>query len=170
MSASLTEKTNLPWYKQGWPWFLIALPATAVVAGIITLLIAIRTWDGLVVDDYYKEGRAIVQTIERTKRAAELGLVSDLKVTSETLEVRVSAKNPSDVPAIIHVTIMHPTRGGADQVLQFSGQGGVFRGALAPLSAGRWLFQVEDEARNWKMNGEAYIPTQTEIRIDPSAP
>ena len=31
MSASLTEKTNLPWYKQGWPWFLIALPATAVV-------------------------------------------------------------------------------------------------------------------------------------------
>ncbi len=26
-----------PWYKQFWPWFLIALPASVVVASLITV-------------------------------------------------------------------------------------------------------------------------------------
>ena len=40
-----------PWYKQFWPWFIIALPASAVVASFITLWIAISNPDPLVVDD-----------------------------------------------------------------------------------------------------------------------
>jgi hypothetical protein len=31
---------NRPWYVQFWPWFLILLPAAAVVASIVTLIIA----------------------------------------------------------------------------------------------------------------------------------
>lgn len=31
---------NLPWYKYPWLWFVISLPATAVVAGLITVYIA----------------------------------------------------------------------------------------------------------------------------------
>ena len=48
-----------PWYRQFWPWFLIALPATVVVAGLTTWWIAAHKADSLVVDDYYKEGLAI---------------------------------------------------------------------------------------------------------------
>jgi hypothetical protein len=29
-----------PWYKQFWPWFVFALPAIAVIAGITTVIIA----------------------------------------------------------------------------------------------------------------------------------
>ena len=60
MRSKKPEAPVEPWYRQGWPWFLIALPATAVVAGIATLVIAAKTFDGMVVDDYYKEGQAIV--------------------------------------------------------------------------------------------------------------
>jgi hypothetical protein len=88
MSAIVSDKKPDPWYKQGWPWFLIALPATAVVAGTITMVIAVRTWDGLVVDDYYKEGKAIVQTIERTERARELGLKALVQIRSEAWRPR----------------------------------------------------------------------------------
>jgi hypothetical protein len=42
---------NLPWYRQFWPWFIIALPASAVIAGFITLWLAISRPDHLVVDD-----------------------------------------------------------------------------------------------------------------------
>ncbi|MBR0564663.1 FixH family protein [Azoarcus sp. L1K30] len=157
-----------PWYKQGWPWFLIALPATAVVAGTITLVIAIKSWDGLVVDDYYKEGKAIVRTIERTELAKQLGLTAQLKVRSNSVRVEVSASDLDNVPGAIHLTISHPTQSGFDQMLTLRGQGGVFEGAIAPLSTGRWLFQLENESRNWRMNGTAYLPTETEIRIDPS--
>ena len=31
----------LPWYRQFWPWFIIALPATAVVASLATVWIAV---------------------------------------------------------------------------------------------------------------------------------
>jgi hypothetical protein len=42
---------NLPWYRQFWPWFIIALPASAVVASFITLWLAISRPDPLVIDD-----------------------------------------------------------------------------------------------------------------------
>ncbi|MBN8441520.1 MAG: FixH family protein [Thauera sp.] len=169
MSTVLTERNNPRWYKQGWPWFLIALPATAVIAGFITLVIAVKTWDGLVVDDYYKEGKAIVQTIGRTERARELGLSANVRIRAETLRVELAAADRSSLPERIIVTVAHPTRGGSDQVLTLSGVEGVFEGNLSALGTGRWLLQIEDESRNWRMNGSAYLPTETEIRIDPSS-
>jgi len=165
----LTEKKPTPWYRQGWPWFLIALPATAVVAGIITLVIAARTFDGMVVDDYYKEGRAIVQTLDRVERASALGLVADLKLRSESVRIELSALHADDLPVRAILTVIHPTRDGQDQEIIMTGAGGVYEGRLAPLSTGRWLFQLEDESRSWRMNGAAYLPTETEIRIDPSS-
>jgi hypothetical protein len=47
-----TAKTpEPPWYKQFWPWFIIALPATAVIASFITLYLAISRPDYIVVED-----------------------------------------------------------------------------------------------------------------------
>ena len=169
MHRPANDKPHEPWYRQGWPWFLIALPATAVVAGIVTLVIAARTFDGMVVDDYYKEGKAIVQTLGRTERAQELGLVARLKIRSESIRVELSAADAANLPSRIILTVIHPTRDGTDQALVLDARGGVFEGRPAPLSTGRWLFQIEDESRSWRMNGAAYLPTETDIRIDPSS-
>lgn len=168
MSATTSSKNLEPWYKQGWPWFLIAIPATSVIVGVSFLTVAIKTWDGLVVDDYYKEGRAIVQTIGRIELAKELGLSAQMKIRPESVRIDLSASNIENLPETIRLLISHPTRGGSDQALVLSGPGGVFEGAITPLSNGRWLFLIEDESRSWRMNGAAYIPTETEIRIDPA--
>lgn len=40
-----------PWYRQFWPWFIIALPAAAVIAGFFTLWLAVSNPDYLVVDE-----------------------------------------------------------------------------------------------------------------------
>ena len=66
---SITMNDVTPWYKQFWPWFLMALPATAVVGGIITIVIAMTNPDGLVQDDYYKAGLGINRTLEREQQA-----------------------------------------------------------------------------------------------------
>lgn len=154
-----------PWYKQGWPWFIILFPAIAVVAGTVTFIIAFRTFDGLVVDDYYREGRAIVQTIERADRARELGLEAHLVVRSEAIRIELGALDVSNLPERLRVTISHPTRGGLDQAVLIDGSGGVYEARLAPLSTGRWLFLLEDEARSWRMNGASYLPTDNEFTI-----
>jgi len=42
---------DLPWYRQFWPWFIIALPAAAVIASFFTLWLALSNPDYVVVDD-----------------------------------------------------------------------------------------------------------------------
>ncbi|RPI42555.1 MAG: hypothetical protein EHM59_17550, partial [Betaproteobacteria bacterium] len=50
-----------PWYREPWPWLLMAAPAAAVLAGAVTLALAIQSYDGLVAEDYYKQGLAVNQ-------------------------------------------------------------------------------------------------------------
>ena len=168
MNRAANDKPHEPWYRQGWPWFLIAFPATAVVAGIATLVIAIQTFDGMVVDDYYKEGRAIVQTIGRVEHARELGLRAGIKVRSESIHIELSASDAASLPARLRLMVAHPTRGGLDQELLVTGSAGVYETPLAPLGTGRWLFVLEDEARSWRMDGTAFLPAEMEITIDPN--
>lgn len=168
MNTLASDKDITPWYKQGWPWFIISLPASAVVAGIITLIIAINAWDGVVVDDYYKEGKAIVQVIDRTIKAKELGMRALLNITTDSLRVTIQSAE-GQIPENIIVSVIHPTRSGHDQKLTLTGNQGVFEGAMTPLSTGQWRFQIEDGERSWRLDAAAYLPNETEITIDPSA-
>ena len=47
----MEREDTKPWYRQFWPWFIIALPAAAVLAGFFTLWLAISNPDYMVVDD-----------------------------------------------------------------------------------------------------------------------
>ena len=73
-----SDLDTLPWFKQFWPWFLIALPATVVVAAFVTLYIANRHSDDLVSKDYYKNGLAINLQLESKNLAEELLITSEL--------------------------------------------------------------------------------------------
>ncbi|WP_018991219.1 FixH family protein [Aromatoleum toluclasticum] len=167
MQSANMHKTLEPWYRQGWPWFLIAVPAASVVAGMVTLWLAVTSWDGLVVDDYYQEGKAIEKTIARSLKAAELGLLADVRLRSDEVTLELSSAANAPLPPTVVLTISHPTRAGMDQVLVLKRRDGVFAAPLAPLSSGRWLLQVEDESHNWRMNGSANIPADSVVRIVP---
>ena len=163
-----TLQENQPWYRQGWPWFLIAIPATAVVAGFVTLWLAIASWDGLVVDDYYQEGKTIDRTIARFVRAREMGLAADLNLRAGEVGVQLTAARGTPLPPTVVVTFAHPTRAGHDQKLLLKGHDGAFAGALGPLSTGRWLVQIEDESQTWRLVAHVHVPADTKIRILPT--
>lgn len=154
-----------PWYREPWTWFLISLPATAVIAGFITYWLAVSTDDGLVVDDYYKQGLAVNQVIARDRLAASLGLRADVKFSDGQIAVNLASAS-GKAPEIIVLTLIHPTRVGEDQSLTLAGHNGVYVGALAPVAAGRWKVSIEDEPRKWRMNGAADLPAETTIRIE----
>jgi hypothetical protein len=42
------DRPVLSWYRQFWPWFLIALPLAAVVGGLLTIFIAAKNPDLLI--------------------------------------------------------------------------------------------------------------------------
>ncbi len=52
----MNEPQNRPWYREPWPWVIIAIPLAAVIMGITTLYLAVSNPDYLVIDEQkYKE-------------------------------------------------------------------------------------------------------------------
>src|SRR2546429_2682579 len=45
-----------PWYRQRWPWLLVAGPSLVVVASLASAWIAVKSDDGVVAEDYYRQG------------------------------------------------------------------------------------------------------------------
>ena len=81
------REDTLPWYKQFWPWFIIALPAIVVVTGINMLFIANKGADDLVVDEYYKNGLAINRELEKLERAEQLGIDAALTISGSDIVI-----------------------------------------------------------------------------------
>jgi hypothetical protein len=109
-----------PWYRQGWPWFLISLPAIAVVGGIITAVIAVRTDDGTVTADYYKQGLAINAEVARADLARELGLAASVQLAGladgDSVRVELTAARAMPPEPALRLRLTHPGRAGADRV------------------------------------------------------
>lgn len=138
-----------PWYREPWPWLLMSGPAIVIVAGVITTVIAFSSADGLVADDYYKQGLTINKTLLREQRAAELKLVADLSATASRVRVVLAGAAPSTLT----LRLAHPTRAGFDQVVSLRRVApGVYEGALRPGDAGRW--RVVLETPEWRLVGE----------------
>jgi hypothetical protein len=77
-----TLQSSGPWWKFGYVWMVVAGPAVVVVAGFITLYLAISRPDPVVSEDYYRKGLEInktlgqdVQTNARTG-SSQKGLIS----------------------------------------------------------------------------------------------
>ena len=142
------------WYREPWPWILMSGPAIVVVAGCFTAWLALRSEDGLVVDDYYKQGLAINQTLVRDETAERLGVHAELHFTDG--RVRVSLGD-AGVRGTLRLRLVHPTRAGMDQKLEMAMlQPGVYEGQLRAKQPGRWHVVLED--RDWRLTGDWILP------------
>jgi hypothetical protein len=149
-------------------WLVISLPLTAVVGGMITIYLAVSTSDGLVVDDYYKRGKAINLDLARDAAAARYGLTASLVLyQGDTLRLQLGAGN-GRWPDRIRLSLLHPTRAGLDQVveLQHAG-GGSYRGRIAPPRNGRWYVQLE--ADDWRLFGALSVPQDGPLLFAPAS-
>jgi hypothetical protein len=61
------DPSLIPWYRQFWPWFIIAIPSAAIIGGLVTLWLALTHPESLVV-----EGQEY-QTIRDELRAHDRG-------------------------------------------------------------------------------------------------
>lgn len=157
-----------PWYREPWPWILMAGPAIVVVAGFITAWLAVRSSDGLVEDDYYKQGLAVNQRQARDHEAAGLGLSAELIAGSNGLDLRLflAAEKPFAAPESLLLKVVHPTRAGADQsVVLKKDAAGFYVGRLAAPLKGRWHVLLEDEGRKWRIAGDWGSGEQAAARL-----
>jgi len=99
-TKTMTETIH-PWYRYGWPWFLISIPFVSIILGSTMLYLALQANNSLVVDDYYKEGKAYNLIIERDKLASLLGIGAQVRQMSEGIVIELDRHMPADMPDIL---------------------------------------------------------------------
>jgi hypothetical protein len=157
-----------PWYRQRWPWFLISLPATAVVAGFITLYLAVRSDDGVVAEDYYTKGLAINQVLDRQERAKQLGLSADLQQQEGgKLVLTLVSERELALPEQIRLALVNPVRAGLDKVIPLHRSGLQYIGTYPAVPNGRWKLVLEDEGGIWQLFSETQLPLAKAITLKP---
>jgi len=141
MSRQLPPEDTTPWYRQFWPWFLIMLPASMVVAALSTVFVAFSGADDLVDDQYYQDGLAINQELDKREQAEALGITASLEVTGD--EVRVHTQGPAGTERL-RLLLSHPMEADRDfQVMLIESTPGDYRGRLAAGVAPRWHWTLE---------------------------
>ncbi len=147
-----TSESIPPWHKQFWPWFIIALPACAVVASIWTLVIAVKGSDDLVVDEYYKDGMAINRQLVKKDVAQQLGISANLIIAGDQLEVVTSGPVNSDT---LSLYLSHPIEADRDfDVILVRATSNRFRARLPQIPGERWHWILETgEGSDWRLDG-----------------
>jgi len=155
-----------PWYKETWPWILMAGPATVIVAGFVTLWLAIVRNDGLVSDDYYKQGLAINQRLQRDHYASDLGLRADFMRSGQQVRLMLTAERDAALPEVLTLKLSHPTRAGQDQIVRMVSEGqGFYGGELAADVSGRWYVSIEDPSGKWRLQGEWQADVEESLHL-----
>lgn len=143
----------------------MAGPALVVVAGLVTAWLAVRSDDGLVLDDYYKQGLAINQTLSRNDAAARRGVTAELSLADGRVRVLLGAGGGG----ALRLQLAHPTRAGMDQSVTLAmTQPGVYEGSLQPLQAGRWHVLLEQN--DWRLTGDWTLPAAGTLSLGGPAP
>lgn len=149
---------TLPWYRYSYVWFILFFPILAVAAGIITIWLAIDSDDGLVVDNYYKEGLAINRVLEHEQIANSFDLHADINLYIDTQEfvIKLHANEQFAYPDTVQVNLSYATRKGFDkQFIMERHDDGLYRAPLPVLINGKWYVQIESD--NWRLVNQLYI-------------
>lgn len=147
------------WYHEPWPWLLMAGPAAVILAGMITVYLAVVTNDGLVADDYYKQGLAINQTLSRDAVARQLGHRARLVFARDLGRVEVIFHGDKPVSGPIVLRLAHAGRRALDRALPLVREADQsYVSVFPPLAPGRWRVTLEDSQRSWRLVGDIQLP------------
>ena len=133
-----------PWYRQPWPWLIMAGPLAVLLAGAVTTWIAFASADGLVAEDYYKQGMAINRRLAREEAARQQGISAQVEISSS-----IAVTLQGAAPEALFVHLAHATRAGHDVRLRLVPSGGKYVAELPPLPPGRWRIVIEDPRGAW---------------------
>ena len=82
------------WYREPFVWMVISFPLAAVIAGTITIYLAIVSFDGLVVDNYYQRGLEINKVLDRESFALANGLSLNAEYQSDKFIIEINITIP----------------------------------------------------------------------------
>jgi hypothetical protein len=156
-----------PWYRQPWFWLVATPPLAAVVGGLLTVWIAVRNADSLVVDDYAHIGHAFEMDQSRDQRARALGVSAVLHLDRATGAFELAVRG---VPAgELQIVLLHPISASGDRRITVSADavtdaGDHYIGSFGPLDAARREVEIASAQQGWRLRG-VLRPGASELRL-----
>lgn len=157
----MEREDTQPWYRQFWPWFIMALPASAVVAGLYTVWLAMQTGDSLVVQS--SDGMNVIteRNLAAEKEARLLGLSAVIRINPDTGAVLLTMSSLPNVqmPASLELRMRHPTMASRDATIELlqamPGEDGelTWAGHFVVPPQGR-LYMTLSSGNTWRLNAE----------------
>lgn len=160
-----------PWYRQFWPWFLLLLPGSVVVAGFVTLGIALRYADNPVRDTYVKDGLAIHAAHAPDLNAQRRHLAATLRL--DAAQILLQWHGPAPAPAHLHLQFIHPfdSAGDFSVLLSRDSAVGSYRGVLPQALGGRWRVELADPAApDWRLRAHIDLRAPQPFTLAPDVP
>lgn len=159
-----------PWYRQPWPWFLIALPAAAVCGSFYTLWLAVSEPEAVVRDEYDRNGLEVTRRLGQDARARELGMEATLRFLPPD-KAEIVLKSGLNAPATLSLQLIHPTAEVQDRVLEFRlGPDGVYTATSVRPEGKRYLqLEAGGGASEWRLRGALDAGGEASARLLPGS-
>ncbi len=153
-----------PWYKQVWPWVLIAIPVLSTLKAVQAVIVMNRASPDLVVDDYYAEGKTINMNLEKYREAATRNLNGQLLVAANKAVVEFKNNKLTDSELILE--FVHSTKKSKDFTVTATRSGESIYVAELPVTLeGKWNIVVHDSKVDWKMRTTLMAPVATPVKL-----
>ena len=163
--ASSPAVPEQPWYKQVWVWFVIAIPASSVVTGIILVTVATKNADDLVLDDWYREGRGTNRSMAAENLAADFGIGVTTTASAGVTLFHFRASREMVWPEQLTLLLRHRTLASEDREYTLAHQQhGVYQLAEA-LPPGNWHIRVSSDDVGWRLAGPTQIAADGSLRM-----
>ncbi|OAN17902.1 hypothetical protein A3K86_03010 [Photobacterium jeanii] len=154
-----------PWYKQFWPWFLMAIPATSITYSLTAVYIFSQNKVDLVAEDYYKKGKAINLDLSRLKVADALKLKANVQVEGDQVTVNLNKGELKQLPNL-RVTFTHRTLANKDFTQMVSPSlTGIYHFQAPATIEGPWFVELEPFEGDWMLHGPVALPTSDPISL-----
>ena len=159
MVENTDQNKVAPWYKQFWPWFIIALPLTTIIASVATAIIAFTNADTVVRGNWYEDGLAINQRKDKTMETKKRDIKGQLNINRNTGLITVKLQNVSPLAEpSIRLQIIHPTLSKKDINLSMLATGeGEYQSKLAEIPEGNYYIQIEPASGHWQLNSQLHF-------------
>jgi hypothetical protein len=148
------------WWKQPWPWIILGMLGSVVVASMVTIVIAVKTQDTLVDSDYTKAGKTINLRLEKDQTAERYGVNLVLQALPSPdgyvlLTATYKAADPAaGQPKFLRLNLSHPTLANQDVSVALIQRGpGEYRAQVSDLAKSHWHYTVEDPDAQWRVKG-----------------
>jgi hypothetical protein len=163
-----SNEIQKPWYRQLWPWMLIAIPFSSVMGGVLMIYLAVSHPNDLVKDNYYQDGMAINRQIDKDLAASRLGVQADIGFDEEFGDIVVDLRGVDENALIME--LFHPIDRDKDKIAGLAKtpeEPHRYRGQFQAPLFGRWYVELRDADDQWRMRGRITFPVDGVLEMRP---